>query len=380
MRMYFIANVKMPTDKAHGIQLIKMCEAFLMKGADLELWVPRFDGSTEDIKDFYGLRLSVPVKKIFALNVYHFGRQGFILGSISFAISYFFVLLLKRLSGERFIVYTVDLDHFAFLPLAFLPLPYFIEIHGEKKKTFLHSYFFQQASGIIAINDFLKQNLMENYNLAPAQILVQPNGIDLEKFSLNFSKAAIRKKLGLPLDKRLILYVGRLYRWKGFDTLFFSAKNFPEDFLLCFLGATSEEARAFAPESQIPQSLVFCGGKDYKEIPLWLAAADAFLLLGTSQNQASYYYTSPMKLFEYMAGNRPIVASRTPANEDVVSEKEVFFYEPDNAEDLTRQIGAVFQNPNLAQARVSAAFHKVKELSWQKRASRILSFISNNIE
>ena len=379
MKIYYVANTRMPTERAHGIQLIKMCEAFISEGGELELLVPRLSGDAEYIKIFYGLKLPVPVRKMPAFNFYDFGRVGFIVSSISFAASYFIWLVLKRILGEKFIVYTVDLDHFSFLPLAILGVPYFIEIHGEKKKTFLHKFFFKRANGVFAINRFIKENLMKNFNLPSEKIALSPNGIDMERFALGVSRREARIKLNLPLDKRLILYVGRFYDWKGLEILFSAAEKLGQDFIFYFVGGTSDEAEAFTKTKAIPPNIIFIGTKDYKEIPLWLSVADALLLFGTAKNEASYYYTSPMKLFEYMASRCPIVASRTPANEAIVSDAEVFFYEPDKPESLARQIEEVFRNPVLAGAKIDATFQRIREFSWQKRASSIMSFIKNKI-
>jgi len=379
-KIYYVANAKMPTDKAHGIQLIKMCEAFLRHGADVELILPgRKATRVSEIKNFYGVD-RIPARTVFVPDLHNFGRAGFLVSSFFFGLSYFLYLTAKKIKGENFMVYTADLDHFSFLPMAFLRVPYFTEIHGEKKKTFLHKLFFRRASGIIAINKFMKENLINNFGLPPEKIDVRPNGIDLEKFNANTTQESARKKLSLPGDVRLVLYVGRLYDWKGFETLFSAAKALQKGTQIYFIGGTDEEARQFAGDRKIPENIIFAGVKSYKEIPLWLAASHALLLLGTSKNTASYYYTSPMKLFEYMASNRPIIASATPANKAVVGDAEVFFYEPDDWSGLAANIHKIFDDPEKAMEKAARALKKSAEFSWKKRGSAILNFIGNNIE
>ena len=81
--------------------------------------------------------------------------------------------------------------------------------------------------------------------------------------------------------------------------------NFREPPVNFLRAAGSREPEALGAAA----ALVFMGERPVGEIPLWLRASDALLLLGTNKNEDSSRYTSPMKLFEYMASKTPIVAS-----------------------------------------------------------------------
>src|SRR3990167_11234410 len=105
MKIYYVANARMPSEKAHGIRLAKMCEAFLLSGADLELVLPRRRGSNDDLKRFYGLKVDIPVKRLPVLNL------GFIISSLSFMFAY--IVYLRGRKGA--ILYTIDMDNFSFI-------------------------------------------------------------------------------------------------------------------------------------------------------------------------------------------------------------------------------------------------------------------------
>jgi len=342
MKIYYVANARMPSEKAHGIQLAKMCEAFVLAGADLELVLPA--RATGSLKDFYGLKVEIPVKRIWVLNL------GFIASSVSFMFSYFFYLLGKKDA----IIYTIDMDNFSFLPIRLLGLPYFSEIHDSKRNV-IWGFFFKKIAGIIAINKNIKNNLIKNFGLDERKIIVQPNGIDLKMFSGKTSKEEARRKLNLPLDKKLAIYVGREISWKGMEIL--------------------SEAEKILP----PGTITRVTDKPYKEIPLWLAAADLLLVLGTRKNDYSYLYTSPMKIFEYMASERPILAADTPANREILSEREAYFYEPDNVRDLANKIQQIMTNPEDAKLKIDNALAKAREYTWSRRAQKILEFMKPNV-
>jgi glycosyltransferase involved in cell wall biosynthesis len=82
-----------------------------------------------------------------------------------------------------------------------------------------------------------------------------------------------------------------------------------------------------------------------------------------------------MKLFEYMASRRPIVASATPANREIVSEEEAVLYKSDDVTSLIGAIENVLGDPTAAAARAERAAARVAAWTWPKRARRVLDFI-----
>lgn len=374
LKIYYIANARMPTERAHGIQLAKMCEAFIEEGVDMELVVPGRKTLSQTIQDFYGLRVEVPVKKLPVIDWYARGSWGFVTGSCSFMVSYFFYFLRKRIRGERGIIYTTDIDQFSFFLIPFLCMPYVVEMHDAKKKSFRFAFFLSRARGIVAINTIIKQALCEVFGLDAKRIVVHPNGIDRESFRTPPTKFEARSMLGVPQEKVIVLYVGKFYAWKGMEVLCDTAA-LSQDILFFLVGGTIQEFEITTGRRDMPSNMVVVGHKDFKEIPKWLAAADMVVLLGTKQNDYSFLHTSPMKLFEYMAARKPIIASNTPANREIISEQEAYFYEPDNASDLAAKIWHVFRNPEEASIKTIRAADMVARFSWQRRAEEILEFI-----
>ena len=118
------------------------------------------------------------------------------------------------------------------------------------------------------------------------------------------------------------------------------------------------------------------GQRPYSEIPLWLKAADILILPNSAQSEESRYATSPIKLFEYMASGVPIASSDLPSIREIVSEKEVYFFEPDNTVKLATAVKSILQNYAAASMRVASAFEKSRKYSWEMRAKFILSFVA----
>jgi glycosyltransferase involved in cell wall biosynthesis len=110
-------------------------------------------------------------------------------------------------------------------------------------------------------------------------------------------------------------------------------------------------------------------------IPLYLRAADVLVVPNTAKEDISRLYTSPMKLFEYMASGTPIVASDLPSIREIVDDSIVSFFAPDDPASLAETIGRVLYNYPEAEAKARLARERVKPYSWKRRAEAITHFI-----
>ena len=368
MKIYYIANARMPTEKAHGIQIAKMSEALRAAGADVILVVPR-RGEDGSLKNIYNLAADSPVVRVPVIPY----APSFIVGSASFMLSVFFFLFVKKLIGEKFLVYTIDMDQFSFTPIPFLGVPYFVEIHDAKRSGALFSFIFKHAVGILTINNIIKKKLCERFHLSEEKVLVAPNGISEEFFRVeSVTREQARATLGLPQNARIALYAGQFYAWKGLEIFVEAALRAP-DILFYLAGGTREVFERLTGIHEIPKNLLFGGILPYKEMPLLMRASDALIVLGTKRDEYSYFHTSPMKLFEYLPVGRPIVAARTPAIADMVSEKEVSFYEPDNAESMARVVSEAMNNTVVAGTKCVSARALAEKYTWKVRAESVLT-------
>lgn len=375
MKLYYVANFYMPFEKAYGIQLAKMCEALVEEGVDLTLVVPS-RGTQGSLQEFYGLRVAVPTIWLPTLNLVEYERFGYFCMSLSFSISYTFFLLFKWLRGERFVAYTIDADRYSSSALALIPAPLFSEMHGGKPRTFAARLLFARARGVIAINRIIVEDLKAAFPRSPARYIAEPNGVDLAMFSPQ-DKSQARSKLGLPPDVSIVLYAGRFYAWKGLEIIPRAAALSPE-IRWQVVGDTREKFAAVVDEP-LPSNMHFAGGRAYGEMPLWIAAADAVLVLGTKRDEQSYRWTSPMKLFEYLAAGRPILASATPAIKEVVGAGESLLYEPDDAEDLVRKARQAVAGGEDTATLIRQAAELARRLTWNNRAKRVIHFIQSTL-
>lgn len=367
-KIYYVANARMPTEKAHGIQIAKMCEALIESGVSVELVVPRRGHDATSMKEFYGLRVDVPLTYMSVPDWYGKGKIGFLISSFFFVCAYWRYLRKKNAHGA--LVWAIDIDQFSCIGVAYLGVPYIAEIHDAKPRSFVFSLLFRHAHGIVTINTIIKRELIQTFGMEDQKIFVYPNGVDFSLFGKE-DRVSARLALGIVSDKPIVMYVGRVYDWKGIDVFVDAARHVPEA-LFYIVGGTAEELRAIGAMHEQPENLMCLGSRPFSEIPRWLSAADVLVATGTKKNTYSYLYTSPMKLAEYMVSGCPIVVADTPANREIVADGEVFFYRPDDPVDMAAQIRYILDYPDEAMARAERARQSATTFSWEKRVHAIL--------
>jgi len=375
MKLVYIANVRIPTEKAHGYQICKMCEEFSSQGIEVELWVPvRKNYIEEDAFSFYGVKNNFLIKKIKSFDFFqherYLGKFSFWLQNICFVIKLFLIKVDKDA-----IIYTRDSEVSWIFNLKGNKI--ILESHNwPESKSLLFKYLIKKSDKIITITDKLKELFMAT-GLPDGKVMVAPDGVDLKKFDINIDKIQIRKKLNLPLDKKIALYSGSLYLygWKGVDVLLAAAKILPEDCLAVLVGGRKDEVEKIKKEYS-GNNLLLVGFKRHEEIPYYLKAADVLVLPNKKGEKISEKYTSPLKLFEYMASGAPIVASDLPSIREILSEKNCLFFQPNDSKDLAKKIEVLLNDKELAFKIAEQAYFDVKNYTWKKRARNIINFIN----
>jgi glycosyltransferase involved in cell wall biosynthesis len=395
MKIAYIVNARMPTEKAHGVHIMKMCESLGGLRPDgataVELIVPRrFNIEQGDPFQYYGVPPTFKISRIPCIDLLPlgFGNIGFKIQALSF---FFFTWL--YLFGRRYdLIYLRE-------PLAGLICKNFIlEIHfvpdqirrfvvatgaggagaSDGMVGFFHRLLFMfhrriwNRSGMIVVTTgFIKEEI-GRAGVRADKIAVEPDGVDLAKFDLQIEKQAAREKLGLPHDKKIIMYTGHLYDWKGVQVLAEAAGELGPECLVVFVGGTVQDVDAFIAKNGGRKNIAILGQKPHTDMPLYLKAADVLVLPNSAKSSISKYYTSPLKLFEYMASKVPIVASDLPSIAEILNDQNSVLVLPDDAAALAKGINRVLHAEESGRAIARRAFSDVQKYTWEQRAARII--------
>lgn len=363
----YVANIRFPTEKAHGAQVAKMCEAFVRAGADIRLLVSaRKNPLVEDPFRYYGILKPFPLVRIWSLDTVSWGVWGFRLQSLTFALS-----ALGRIRRGA-LMYGRD-ETVLWVAGLFRKNPVLWESHTGAWNYFARALA-TRARAIVVISQGLKDFYVE-CGVDENKIIVAHDGVDLAPFAQMESKEEARTRLGLPQDKKIALYIGRLDGWKGAETLLQTSMLLPEDTRVAIIGG--EPAQIERLQKMYPRAL-FLGYHPYAQVADNEAAADVLVLPNTARDITSSRFTSPLKLFTYMASLKPIVASDLPSLREVISDETAFLVSADSPEALARGITEALQDYTEAERRAQGARRDAEHYTWEARAARILQFLHTN--
>jgi len=370
MKFYYIINARIPTEKAHGIQIMKMCEAFASAGSEVVLIVPkRRNTITTDPFAYYGVEQNFVIKYIPTVDL--FGTYfpfAFLVGTVAFA---FFVRLFLMREKEEVILYTRGEAPLFFSLLLPKRFKMFWETHIKPKKVRWFENILLKSRGLVVVTQYYKDELVMKHGIPAGKILCAPDGVDLDMFDIDVSKENARTQLSLPPSKHILVSTNSPVEWKGVPVLESIVDLLPDEFKTVFVGI-EESASGISGISRV-------GKRPYSEMPVWLKAADALLLSGDPSSSIATHYTSPLKLFEYMASKRPIIAFDLPSFRDILNERNAFFIDPQNRESAMGDIVRYFKDEEMMEERAHNAFHDVKAYTWSHRAQNILSFIQDRV-
>lgn len=357
MKILYLANIRLPTEKAHGVQIMKTCEALVGCGHDVELLVPdRKTTILEDAFSYYGITRKFNIRRLPVWDTVQYGSIGFLFESLSFARA-----ARRYLRGTTFdILYGRDE-----LVLAQLKGPYAWESHTGAWNIATR-IIVRHAKRIIVISRGLRDFYIAK-GVPAGKISVAHDGVDLERFAHPQSKKEARMRLGLPIGTKIAMYIGRLDGWKGVDTLLDASKLLVDDVLFVIIGGEAAQVEKLSLRYPNVRFLDF---RPYRELSDNMAAADALILPNTGKNDISAKFTSPLKLFAYMASGIPIVASDLPSVREVLDESSAFLFRPDDAADLALGVRRALE---AGSAQATRALAEVKNYTWRRRAERILA-------
>lgn len=368
MKILYIENIRLPTEKAHGIQIMKMCEAFADLGHEVVLFVPcRKNTIQTDPFEFYGIKKIFTIKRVWVPNIIFLGKIGFYIQTLYFS----------EVSAQFLYSYKPELvysrEERILVNLIFIAKNIIWESH-RGSWNLAAKIISRFAKKMAVISRGLKDFYIGKKSELSRKIVLLPDGVDLFLFDISLSKEECRLKLHLPKDRRIALYAGHLYAWKGAHIFAEASKSFNGNEIAVFVGGTEKDLKAFREkynQSNGYKNCMILGWKPYYLISLYLKAADVLVLPNSAHDTMGSIYTSPLKLFEYMASGTPIVTSNVPAIREILDESNSTIFTADSSEGLYRAIEDVFREVDKAEMKALNARKKVQEYSWISRAKTI---------
>jgi glycosyltransferase involved in cell wall biosynthesis len=237
------------------------------------------------------------------------------------------------------------------------------------------------ADLVVVVSRPIRDELLAQ-GVEPEAILVNPNGVDPERYSPAVDGAPVRRRHGLE-GRRVVGFIGTFGRWHGaevlaeaFGRLLARRPDWRDSVRLLMIGdgATMPLVRESLARHSATDLAVLTGVVPQSEGPEHLAAADVLASPHVRNPDGTPFFGSPTKLFEYMAMGRGIVASDIDQVGEVLRHGETaWLVEPGDADALAAGLERLLSEPDLARRLGEAARRDaVAGHTWRNHTRRIV--------
>ncbi|MGA8055299.1 MAG: glycosyltransferase family 4 protein, partial [Burkholderiales bacterium] len=249
--------------------------------------------------------------------------------------------------------------------------------HQAKKLARLaerEGFVYRSAHGVATLTAALASDIRAEYrDVAPT--VVVPDAVDLD-----LAAAAEGPRPANP--RPVLLYLGSLHKWKGVEVAVAAMRELPgcELWIAGGSDARIHDMRRLSASLDLSERVQLLGRIEPRERFKLIAQADV-CLLPLRPYSIGARYTSPLKLFEYMAMGKPVVASHLPSLAEVlVDRRNAMLVRPEDPRALANAVRSLIDDPALSRALGAEAKRLAYDrFGWVQRSSRLAEFIAEQL-
>lgn len=263
-------------------------------------------------------------------------------------------------------------------------LPTLLELHDRPHGRMGPVLFKRFLSGdgavrLVCTTNALLKWIWETYGekVGALSTIIAPNGVDLDRYRDLPAPEEARALFDLP-DRLTAGYTGHLYRGRGLELMLELARRQPE---LRFLWAGGEENavdywRARTEKLEL-ENIDLLGFMSNEEMPMVQAGCDVLLMpyersIEVSSGGDTAAFASPMKVFEYLAAGRAIMASDLPVIREVLNESNAMLLPPEDVDAWEEALVTLISDPGQRNWLAAHAKEDASSYGWIARAERAL--------
>jgi len=254
----------------------------------------------------------------------------------------------------------------------------------------LERYCTKRIKRFVTVSEGLRIVLADNFNIPEENIGIASNAIELERFNIRESKVveilAKYSRFNLNRSGKYLIFVGIMRRWAGIHVLIEAfarvIKKHP-DYKLLLIGGGGDKPgfEAQARELKLTKHVIFTDSLPYADIPAIISLASiACAPFPSSKVTDQKKLMSPLKVLEYMAAGKAVVASRVGGMENYIVDNETgIMFTPEKVPELTEKLNKLIEQPELVRKLGQNAKKYVhqEKFTWRASAKVVESALLN---
>jgi len=245
-----------------------------------------------------------------------------------------------------------------------------------KDKSWLFWFFYRiekiinnLANSVVTQSEEMVNELIDKFKVKKEKVFLTMDGVNTDEFKPGYRVNDLRKKLGLSLNKKIVVYLGLLTKYQGVDCLIkaipYVLDEMPDVHFLIMGYPNEIFYQNMAKKYGVASQVTFTGRINYQEAPRYLCLADLAIAPKIAQTEADG------KIYNYMASQLPIIASDRPVSKQILGEAAIYT-KRDNPVSLAQGIKKLLQDEKLAKSLAAKAREKaVRDYSWDEVGRRI---------
>lgn len=249
---------------------------------------------------------------------------------------------------------------------------------------FVTRQLYRHASHIVAVGETIKKRLIDRWGLDPSHISVVTNGAAVDLFLDTDLTSDVRKRYPIG-DGPVIIFVGGFQPWHGVDLIlegFRQAEPAVPESRMIFVGdgPLRSDLEKKVNSLGLRERVVFTGRVDHRDVAQLLRIADVAVIYHRAS--AAEIVETPLKLFEYMAAGKAIVAPDVPNMRRVLTDRaNALLIPPDSPQALARALVELIDDRELRDSLGRAARKEaVERHSWDRAVSELESLLYGLLE
>jgi len=394
----YVANLRIPNEFGIGLYVVKVAEAASKLGYTCHFLCP--DKTQPEYFPFKSPWEYYRIKKnTFKLNKIKVFEFNHLPGWLEFFFKHFRHQIITwgytfqaigYLTKHRIqIIETLDRELIALLRFVFWYRPRVIYGIHVGPKTWYERFFDWLMIPRVDLfmcncQHFKKYYQMKGVSLS--KIIVSPNGFSPADYVSLPRMRKLRKQLKFPERKFILGYAGRFETFgveKGVGEILKVAAKLKKKKMPIAVVAVGGPKELISKYHKLAKEL----GLNSKEavirphlepfkVPQYIKAFDIACML---YPKSDHYYDkmSPLKAIEYLAAEKPIIATNLPSITQILNNKRAFLVTPSDGKALEKTVLFIWENPNKAKTRAKAGYKHVQQFTWEKRQKKILARLTS---